>query len=270
MFWFLPLFVPFLYFSPRICLSWFYIISFHDLFIYWFLESKIYFLFCPSLSFPLLSAHLCSLICRSLNIAGPPSDSFPHFSPALHFSFCLSFPSLTLSCLSISCPLLFWLRFQSLLISSVRTTKRRGLWADESIRNTDSGGGVMKRDCFWGSVFCLWSLEKGHLVLSLGCIGKPARSYCLTFFFPAWWVGMFTCTCWMPGTVAVCTLERSNGSSYKWGLVCSDSLAQESCLEKRTLCQMEGLNIKKTFSSLSLPDRKQLVRTWGFFFSFLL
>lgn len=145
MFWFLPLFVLLLYFSLRLCLSCLYIISFHDLFISWFLGSKIYFLFCPSLPLPLLSGHLCCLIYWSLNIAGTPYDSFPHFSLALRFSFCLSFLSLTLSCLSISCPLLFWLRFQSLLMSSVRTTKQWGLWADESLRKTDSEGGVLKR-----------------------------------------------------------------------------------------------------------------------------
>lgn len=90
-----------------------------------------------------------------------------------------------------------------------------------------------------GSVFCLWSLEEGCLVLSLGCIGEPARSYCLTFFFPTWWAEIFTFMCWMRGTVAVCPLERGNGSNNKRRLVCSDTLSQDICLGKRTLCQME-------------------------------
>lgn len=76
-----------------------------------FWEAK-YFLFCPSLPFPLLSAHLCCLICWSLNITGSPTDSFPSlFSLALHFSFRLFFffpLSLTLACLAVSsCPLFF-------------------------------------------------------------------------------------------------------------------------------------------------------------------
>lgn len=53
-----------------------------------------YLLFCPSLPFPLLSAHLCCFICWCLKITGSPSNSFPSLSLAFHFSFLLLSPSL--------------------------------------------------------------------------------------------------------------------------------------------------------------------------------
>lgn len=172
---------------------------------------------------------------------------------------------------SISCPLLVWLRFQSLLISSVRTTNQGGLWADESIRKTDSGGGVMKRGHFWGSVFCLWSLEKGSLVLSFSCIGEPARSSSLTFFLShlairnihihvlsAWHCGL--CVPWseamgVAGSEGWCAL-------ITWPRL--SAWEREPCVKWRV--SLKGLVIKNTLTSLSLPGRKQLVWTWGLFF----